>query len=323
MKIIRTTTDLPREEWLRLRKKGIGGSDAAAVAGLSPWVSPSQVWLEKTGRVEPEDLSENEAVYWGTRLEDIVADEFKRRTGMWVQRKNAFVQHSEYPFMVANLDRIIRPTRGKGEWGVLEIKTSNAFAAGQWTEDEIPGHYMLQVQHYLAVTGYSYGYVAVLIGGNTYRHWRIERDEVLIKDLVAVEQAFWENHVLKNTPPPMDGSEASSEVLDRLYPAGKTEEETVPLPAKAAGLIDQYNKAAQQERAFNLEKERAKNELKALLGNHQVGSIGHHRVCWREYKRRFLDVDRLRTEYPEIYEMFSKSRPYRRFSLAIVDNTEN
>jgi len=116
--VLVATKDMPRETWLEYRKQGIGGSDVAAIAGLNPWRSPMAVWLEKTGQIEPQ--KENEAMYWGAALEDIVAQEFSKRTGLKVHRKNFMLQHPEYPFMLANIDReILDPDKGRG---ILECK---------------------------------------------------------------------------------------------------------------------------------------------------------------------------------------------------------
>ena len=95
-----------RAAWLKLRNKGLGGSDAGIIVGVNPWKSPYQLWLEKTGQVEPEDISEKEAVYWGTQLEDMVAREFMKRTGKKVQR-HGMLESAAYPFLLANVDRLV------------------------------------------------------------------------------------------------------------------------------------------------------------------------------------------------------------------------
>ncbi|HHW14817.1 MAG TPA: YqaJ viral recombinase family protein, partial [Firmicutes bacterium] len=138
---------MAREAWLAERRRGIGGSDAAAIAGLSKWRSPMAVWLEKTGQVEPEEPGE--AALWGTKLEDVVARHFAEATGFKVQRCNAILQHPERPWMLANIDRyVLDPARGRG---LLEVKTTNAWNHDA-SEDKAPDHYLIQVHHYLAVT---------------------------------------------------------------------------------------------------------------------------------------------------------------------------
>src|SRR5690606_3541619 len=105
-KVLVSTNDLNRDEWLHARAKGIGGSDASVILGLNKWKTPFELWLEKTGQVIPES-SQSEAAYWGTVMEDIVAKEFETRTGKKVRRRNATFQHPKYPFLIANVDRLV------------------------------------------------------------------------------------------------------------------------------------------------------------------------------------------------------------------------
>ncbi|MBY0446540.1 MAG: YqaJ viral recombinase family protein, partial [Burkholderiales bacterium] len=176
-----SAVNLPREEWLRIRGLGIGSSDAAAAIGLSPYKSPLSLWLEKTHRRPTDDLSEKEAVIWGTVLEPVLATIYAQRTGLKVRKVNAVLQDPDFPFMLANLDReVLGHPDGTG---VLEIKTASYFSAPQW-EDGIPVAYQCQVLHQLAVTGHSWADVAVLIGGQDFRIYRIQRDDDKIADLV-------------------------------------------------------------------------------------------------------------------------------------------
>jgi putative phage-type endonuclease len=100
-----STTDMKYQEWLEYRRKGIGGSDVAAVCGLSKWKSPVEVWLDKTGQIEPEPAGE--AAYWGTLMEPVIREEFTDRTGLRVRQVNALLQHKRFPFMLANIDGIV------------------------------------------------------------------------------------------------------------------------------------------------------------------------------------------------------------------------
>ena len=149
-----STRNLSREDWLQIRNRGLGSSDAAAAIGLSPYKSPMELWLEKTGRKTPEDLSQSEPVFWGTTLEPILAKVYSERTENKVRRVNAVLQHPEHAFMLANLDRAI------GSDGVLEIKTAGHHSAPFW-EDGVPEAYQCQVLHQLAVTGKGWADVAV------------------------------------------------------------------------------------------------------------------------------------------------------------------
>ena len=182
-----STTQLSREEWLQIRSTGIGSSDAAAAIGLSSYKCSLSLWLEKTGRQPPEDLSEKEAVVWGTVMEPVLAKMYAERTGRKVRRVNAVLQHPEHPFMLANLDREVITENGTG---VLEIKTAGFYSAQLW-DDGVPVAYQCQVLHQLAVTGHAWADVAVLIAGQEFRIYRIERDDDKIADLIQREAQFW------------------------------------------------------------------------------------------------------------------------------------
>lgn len=307
MNVLVSTRDMPRDEWLAWRRRGIGGSDAAAIAGLNPWKSPVAVWLEKTGQIEPEEPGE--AAYWGTVLEDLIAREFAARTGCKVRRRNAILQHSRYPFMLANLDREVRdPERGRG---ILEVKTAGERRTHEW-EQGVPEYYLIQVQHYLAVTGYQFAYVAVLIGGQRYLHRLVERDEEIIRYLVQIEADFW-RLVETRTPPPMDGSDASAELIARLYPESRPEK--IRLPADAEALIAEYEQAKAEEKAAAARAEAAANKLKMLLGEAEEGLVGERRVIWRTIESERLDTKALKAAYPDIAAKFIKTTAYRRFEV--------
>jgi putative phage-type endonuclease len=211
------THDIDRDQWLKVRKQGIGSSDAAAAVGLSPYKSALELWMEKTGRdaelasaVDPED--DTSPMYWGTLLEPIVAAHYTRRTGNRVRRVNAVLQHPVRPWMLANVDREVI---GAADVQILECKTAGLNGARLW-KDGVPEYVQLQVMHQLAVTGKQAADVAVLICGQELRIHRIERDEQLIEQLLELEAAFW-RHVEADQPPPADGSESAEAALRALY----------------------------------------------------------------------------------------------------------
>lgn len=204
-----------RTEWLTRRQQGLGGSDIAGILGLSPWNTPLDIYNSKvTPVVEAEDV-QNEPMYWGNVMEEVVAKEYATRTGKKVQRVNALLKHSEFPFLIANIDRAIvaEGTRARaiedgkllGASGLLECKTASAYVAGSWgtdtDEDAIPLHYQCQAMHYLNVTGQDYCDFAVLIGGNKFMTKRLERDEEVIRDITAKCEEFWFKHVVVRVPP--------------------------------------------------------------------------------------------------------------------------
>ena len=165
MKVVVKTKDLSREKWLKYRTKGIGGSDVSIIAGINHFKSVHQLWLEKTGQVEPEQ-TDSEFAHFGTLLEPIVRKEFMERTGIKVRQKHMLLQSSDYPFMLADLDGEINDS---GEKAIFEAKTASAYKQEAW-EEGIPAEYMLQIQHYMAVTGAKKTYIAALVGGNHFYH---------------------------------------------------------------------------------------------------------------------------------------------------------
>jgi putative phage-type endonuclease len=304
---IASTKDMDREIWLKLRTKGIGGSDAAAIAGLSKWKSPVQVWLEKTGQA-PLEEAQSEAAYWGTKQEALVAEEFSLRTGLKVRRCNQILQHPDYPFMIANVDRLI-----VGQKAGLECKTASEYLKSEWEGEEVPAPYLLQCQHYMAVTGYDAWWIAVLIGGNKFVYKKIERDDELIQQLIQIETDFWNNHVVPQVPPEMDGSAASTELLNKMYPVGNKNE--VHLPSEADQLIAELEEAKAHQKAADERVSELENKLKALLGENEIGVAKNHIVTWKTVTSERVDSKRLAKERPDIYKQYLKSSVSRRFGI--------
>lgn len=309
MTVEAVTKGLSRDEWLKLRKRGIGGSDAAAVSGLNPWKSKVAVFLEKTGQIEPEEAGE--AAYWGNQLEDLVAKEFSQRTGLKAQRSNKLYRHPEHPFMLGNIDRLV--TDENKRKGILEVKTTNAFNADEWEGDRIPDHYAIQLQHYLAVLGLDYGFFAVLIGGNNFKYKYVERDETVIKYLIDLESQFWNQHVLKGIPPMVDGSAASTELLNHLYPTSKPNT-SIELPDSAELLLKELYEAQGIAKDAEKRLEAAKNHIKALMEDNEVAFLkGEKVITWKASDYTSLDTKSFKAAHPDLYEQFSTTKPVRRF----------
>lgn len=306
--VLVATKGMDKSEWLEWRKKGIGGSDAAAIAGLNPWKSPIEIYLEKIGDIGPSEPGE--AAYWGNILEAIVADEFERRTNLKLRRCNAILQHPLYPFMLGNIDRLI-----VGQKVGLECKTTSAYSKDAWDGDNVPDAYILQCQHYMAVTGYKAWWIACLIGGNKFIYKLIERDEDIINYLIKLEGDFW-RRVQEKDPPPMDGSNSSSEVLKMLYPES-VPDTSVELPQDAKDLISAYLKAQKSEKEYAEKKEEYANKLKALLEDSEVGILPDNsfKVTWKTINSSRFDSKRFKADCPDIYKKYLNSSSYRKFDI--------
>ena len=307
-KILVSTEDMPYADWLEYRKQGVGGSDASVVCGINRYKSPVALWMDKTGQIPPQEAGE--AAYWGTQLEPFVRAEFTKRTGIEVSQFKNLLQSEEYPFMLANLDGICEvPDYGTC---IFEAKTASAYKAGEW-EDTIPDEYMCQIQHYMAVTGYAGAYIAVLIGGNTFRWKFVERDEELISMLIELETDFW-NHVQDCTPPPLDGSDASAKFLAQRFPSS-TPKSHITLPDTAADLLSEYDEACAQLEIVTEKKQKAENLLKEMMGENEVGTAGGRVVTWKSVAQERLDSKTLKAEHPTLYKKYANKSSYRRFTI--------
>lgn len=306
--VLTSTENMPYADWLEYRKQGIGGSDASVVCGISRYKSPVELWMEKTNQIPCQEAGE--AAYWGTQLEAMVSTEFSKRTGVEVRRVLQLLQSAEYPFMLANLDGVCEhPDLGTC---VFEAKTASAYKAGEW-DDAIPDEYMLQIQHYMAVTGYQGAYIAVLIGGNTFRWCFVARDESLIASLIELEADFW-NHVKDGTPPPLDGSNAAVRFLSEQFP-NSTPQSQIILPDTAAELLRQYEDACEQLEDIAQQKQQAENLLKQMMGENEIGKLENHIVTWKSIAQERLDSKTLKAEHPALYRKYTNRTSYRRFSV--------
>mgnify|MGYP001276816094 CR=1 FL=1 len=297
-----------RQEWLNARKKGIGGSDAPVVLGLSKYKTPFELWLEKTDQTFV-DESQSEAAYFGSLLEDLVAKEFEKRTGKKVRRNNFILQHPKYDFIIANIDRKV-----VGENALLECKTASAYYAKEWENDEVPAPYLVQVQHYMGVTGYEKAYIAVLIGGQKFVWKEVERDDELIDMIFQAERHFWHEHVEKNIPPKLDGSSAAEEYLKKRYSNAE--------PGKTVDLKHEYKEKIQEllslkETIKQLEEQKKalENEIKNELKDAEYGFVGNYQVNWKQVVSNRVDSKILKEKFPQVYEQVVKQSVYRKFCI--------
>ena len=309
MRVVVKTNHLSREEWLKYRTHGIGGSDVSVIAGINPYKSVHQLWLEKTGQVETEQ-TESEYAHFGTLLEPIVRKEFTARTGIKVRQKHMLLQSEEYPFMYADLDGVINEN---GELAIFEAKTASQYKMDTW-EEEVPAGYILQVQHYMAVTGAKKTYIAALIGGNHFVYHVVERDEIMIAKIIALEKYFWETHVIGGVEPVPDGSEATTYYFNSKF--GDSNGETIELPEEALAVCEEYERLSQQLKELETAKSAAANQLKCYLKEAEVGTVGDRKISWKQIYKSSLDQKRLKEEKPEIFEDYLTQSSYRRLSVA-------
>ncbi|PKD98569.1 YqaJ viral recombinase family protein [Macrococcoides caseolyticum] len=292
------TKDMTHEEWLKARQAGVGGSDAGTILGVNKWKSKTQLFFEK---VNPElkQQVDNEFIYWGNVLEDVVAKEFEARTGKKVRKNNKMLRHPEHEFMLANLDRVI-----VGEKALLECKTTSQYNIDQWKDDEIPASYLCQIQHYMAVTGYEKAYIAVLCGGNQFIWKEVPRDDELIEIIINAEKDFWYNNVLAGVIPEIDGSDATKDFLNHMYK--DIDETEVQLSDDVETLLTALEQVKQEERELKELKTQYENKIKHILGNNLAGKTSGYQITWKPQVRKTLDTKKIREIYGEQLDPYYK-----------------
>ncbi len=302
--------EMTRQDWLVQRQTGIGGSDASAILGFNPWKSTFQLYIDKTSEYVEE--IDNEAIHWGNVLEDVVAEEFTRRTGKKVRRRNQMFRHKEHDFMIANIDRDV-----VGEKALLECKTTNAFNADAWEGEEIPPAYMCQLQHYMAVLDYEKAYIAVLIGGQKFVWKEIERHEEFISLMIEQEKDFWENHVLAGVPPEIDGSDSASNLLKEMYPEDNGE--IITLNHEAEMLIVAITSIKEEVKEKTTLQKEYENKLKLMIGEAEKGMTKSFEVRHSTVTSKRLDTKRLRKDMPDIAEEFTNETKSRRLTIKQIE----
>ena len=294
------TTKIDKLTWLRYRKMGITGTDAASICGLNPYKSAVQVFHDKT--TDEIEEFDNEAMRQGRDMEDYIASRFCEATGKRVRRINAICISDEHKFMLADYDRVI-----VGERAGLEIKTVSPYSADKWSDGKIPIHYNLQCQHYLAVSGFERWYVCALIWGQELIIRTIERDEELIQNLIKIEKRFWEQNVLAGVMPEPDGSKQAGELLAKYYPSEKGKK--VVLSDKLSVQLKRREQLAELIKKMETEKKVIEQTLLKYLGenNSTEAENSQFLVRWTSYTRSSIDTDSLKREAPDVYERYKKT----------------
>lgn len=295
--------------WLRLRKSGIGGSDAGAICGVNPFSNAMKVFKDKTSEeIEEQD---NEAIRIGHDLEDYVAQRFMEATGLKVRKSNFMYRSKEHPFMIADVDRLV-----VGEDAGLECKTASAYNADKWADGDIPLHYVMQCYHYMAVTGKKVWYIAAVILGMEFTYRRLEWDDALIERLISIEDNFWNNHVLKGTIPPPDGSKVCDEVIQQYFHTARK--------ASAIKLVGFDEKLRRREEILGFiselqeEQKQIEQEVKLFMQDNELASSEHFRVSWKNIDSTKLDAKRIKEEKPELYADYGKVSHSRRFEVKVA-----
>lgn len=297
---------LDNTEWLRLRKTGIGGSDAGAICGVNPYSSAMKVFQDKTS--EKAEEQDSEAVRIGHDLEDYVARRFTEATGLKVRKSNFMYRSVEHPCMIADVDRLV-----VGEDAGLECKTASAYNADKWADGNIPLHYIMQCYHYMAVTGKRTWYIAAVILGREFTYRKLVWDDELIDRLTAMEEDFWNNHVVKGIIPLPDGSRACDEVIEQYFHTARK--------ASAVKLVGFDEKLRRREEILGFiselqaEQKQIEQEVKLFMQDNELADSESFRVSWKNIDSTRLDTRRIKEEKPEIYADYGMVSHSRRFEV--------
>ena len=289
-----------RDEWLKQRSKGLGGSDAGAVMGLNPYKSAYSLWAEKTGQIS-NVVEENEAIRLGNDLEDYVAKRFAEQENKKIKRSSYCYQSKEFPFMRANVDRLV-----VGENAALECKTANPFKDGDYSNDIIPPTYYCQCLHYMAVCGFDRIYLAVLVFQKGFYTYVIDRNdpgvEADIQALIQAEKDFWA-HVVNGEAPTVDGSESTSNTLKQLH---QSDESVVVDLCDFDEKLDEIQELKEQRKELKARQKTLENELKEVLIGCDYGRSSIYNVSAKVTTSSRFDTDKLKKENLKIYNSYKK-----------------
>jgi len=326
------TADLPEEEWLEYRRRGIGGSDAAAILGVSPFATARDLYYDKLKVVSYEDGESN----WvqkkvGHLLEDLVAEIFHVKTGFEIYQVKKMFYHPVYTYMLADIDYFIRLPNGKT--AILEIKTTNYNAKDNWWldgEETIPAYYESQGRHYMAVMDVDRCFFCCLYGNNEQESIirDMQRDLAYEDEMIFLEQNFWENHVLTRTPPPYteDGDLVIESVRRYTGPADK-EAPAVSLDLSLTAKLMRFLQLQEQKKGAEAGKKEIEEDMKRLKAA-IIAKMGKsckaicqqdgvkYTVTYNPIRTPGIDKDnlkRLKLDHPDIYEQYVTVSVSRRF----------
>lgn len=299
------TKDISHEEWLELRKKSIGGSDAGAVMGMNPWKGPVGLYADKMGLIP--DKETTEAMRLGIDLESYVSSRFVQDTGKKIRRDNYMYAHDDYDFITANIDRVV-----VGENAGLECKTMSGFNNYDLENRDVPAQYYAQCQHYMLVMGYDRMYLTILVFQKGVYVVPIERNDSFIKELLEKEVHFWTTYIEKQVMP-APTTEEDRESVKQLYPKERDNLPEIYLRSldRIVDMIHEHDEAMKMHKAKSDE---LKAQVQMMMGEYGRGYGDKYKVSWLAQERRSVDAKKLKEQFPQIYAKYEKvstSRPLR------------
>lgn len=303
------------EAWKRARSQGIGGSEIGAICGVSNYATARTVYLRKTMQYD-EDFSDEmkQRMEWGHLLEPIVADKYSAETGKKVAVSPATLRHKDHPWAIANVDRFIVDEEGK-PIGILECKTTDARNWADWDSGEPPLYYIYQLQWYMWITGLKFGALACLVGGNKFYYLEMYANDDIINSMYMLGDVFWNYHVKNAIEPPLTGADADSELVKGLYKKTEKGAEMSLDDDEMDDLAAFIKDSKAQLKDLEKKVDEASNRIKDKLKKAETGYTTNHIIKWTQQEQERLDLGKLKSEYPEIYEKCKKIISFRVFTV--------
>ena len=330
------TSGLSEEDWLGYRRQGIGGSDVAAIMGVSPFATLRDLYNDKCGNPDVIQTEDNwVAKEVGHRLEDLVAKIFAYKTGYKVFAVRKLFRHPFHSFMQANVDFFVELP--DGSIAILECKTTNYNSKEKWNDGAVPVNYEWQCRHYMAVMNLSCAYIACLYGNNEneFVYRRIDRDEVIEADMIEMEAHFWNEYVLGRIEPPYtESGDLVLESIRRHYGELDPTVDAVILPTSMAVKLEQYLDLAAQKSLLSQQIKELDEQMKiAYAPIVDVMKTSWSAVCVfgsNTYEVRNKPVFRtsiskdklqkLEETHPDLYSEYTETTEGRRFSVKRKEN---
>lgn len=292
--------------WLKSRKAGVGGSDMSTILGLNSFKTPYELWLEKTDRVEPEDISDKWAVVKGNALENELRKRFRVQHPEMIVTDGTDKQFiaRERPYLRASLDGILQGE--DGSFGILEIKTAGNRRSGDWHDEDgnlrIPPYYLAQVEFYALVTGWTWGYVYAAIGDDEPVEIPFQAD---VEDMAAIDKAaadFW-RFVTDDVPPALTGSGDVQKAFPEPTPDIVDESDDDDLYA----LLAQYESATRMLKDIKATQKELQEQIILRIGSHTGVRCGNLQATYKPTTRK---------------EYVVKAATYRKFAFKSIEEKE-
>lgn len=300
------------ETWLKARTRGIGGSDIGAICGVSPFTSARQIYLNKTGQfqdaLKPGEAAQ-ERMYFGRLLEPIVAEEYARRTGAKLVSINATLQHKDFEWALANVDRLIVDDEGK-PIGILECKTASEYNNEEWANGDLLTSYIYQLNWYMWILDLKQGAFACLVGGNKFYYYDVFRnDELLNNTIIPAAKSFWFDNVLALKEPEMQATD--TEFANSIYSSVVKNSEIVLDDDLSNDLAATIFDCKAKIKELTKIMEEAQNRIKDRLKDKEIAYTKDYIIKWLPRAQNRVDTEKLKTQFPEIYEKVLKRIEFR------------